>query len=713
MKTEYNQFQGMRPAVDPRRLDRTEATDTTDADLRYATVTPFHAPDPATLAGAATLDIGTGPNVEHVSDFTHWDPRVSDHPEGLYTVKERGICLAPSAVSRDAHARTYFSRSAGGMYDHGLDSAGTAFEERSTGIAAPAHQTDSVGDYIGTPVLEKRTVANLGFTIQWRYQIEHYTASPVAVVESNSIPDADVYGVVLVDSFLDYYYLNYMYKHDTTNAAHPMVAGSYSSNDYRFIMTGEMFSEDGRYLGKVIPSPSPYQTDTDAYISGTLADMSMKQITPTDANTPESPVSPGWPIFGGGLTYDVAELKFDPSTDETSRYRSYVFTYTTDRGEESAPSASTDPLAVLPSQTVNLPIWIGFAPTNAKNIRIYRTETTDSGTAFFYVDEVLLSTASGNKIQYEDEKMAVDLPGDTLPSLNWVPPPSDLKGLVLSTKGFYAGFSGSQLFLSELHLAYAWPDKYKIDFTGQILHIALYGDELAVFTDREIALITGNTPLEVRKVKVEGFELLTSIYSTVEVDRMLYFACPTGIAALSGPSVSVVSDPVISERYWRDNVDSAEVRIDSFDQALYLFSKDQAFRLGLGEGGGGFIKLSDSPLRDLYTSSTYQGVAMLPTSGTNYYLFNEGSAGNRTAKWMSRLEVADVPMAPLSIRILANGYPITFRIYDTVELAQTLTISNDSVRKLPVLRRGREWAFEIESAYNMVSLEVGTSGRVH
>jgi hypothetical protein len=533
------------------------------------------------------------------------------------------------------------------------------------------------------------------------------------VVESNNIPDADVYDVVLVDSFLDYYYLNYMYKHDTLNASHPIVAGSYNPANFRFIMTGELFSEGGRYLGKVIPSPSPYQTDTDAFISGTLADMNMKQIDPTDANTPEAPVAPGWPIFGGGgLIYDVAELKFDPSTDETSRYRSYLFTYVTDRGEESAPSASTDPLAVLPSQTVNLKLWIGFAPENAESIRIYRTETTDSGTNFFFIKELLLSTAIGNLIAYEDDVMTVDLPGDSLQTLTWAPPPVDLKGLVLSTKGFYAGYSGSNLYLSEPGLAYAWPDKYKIDFKGQIQHIALYGDNLVVFTDREIALIVGHTPLEVRKIKVEGFELLTSIYSTTEIDGLLYFACPTGIAALSGPSVSVVSEPVISKRFWTSNFNASEVRIDSFDQALYLFSLGQVFRLGLGEDSGGFIKLSDSSIRDLYTSSTYRGVIMLPTSGTGYYIFDKGSEGNRTAKWLSKLEVADVPMTPISVRVLAEGYPITFRIYDAVELAQTITITSDKIRKLPVLRRGREWAFEIESAYIMVSLEVGTSGRV-
>jgi hypothetical protein len=71
-------------------------------------------------------------------------------------------------------------------------------------------------------------------------------------------------------------------------------------------------------------------------------------------------------------------------------------------------------------------------------------------------------------------------------------------------------------------------------------------------------------------------------------------------------------------------------------------------------------------------------------------------------------------MAVISVRVLAEAYPVTFRAYegdDSVPLLE-LTLSSDSVRKLPVMRRGREWSFEIEGSSNIVSLEIGTSGRV-
>ncbi len=322
---------------------------------------------------------------------------------------------------------------------------------------------------------------------------------------------------------------------------------------------------------------------------------------------------------------------------------------------------------------------------------------------------------------YTDLLLSVDLPGDTLQSADWATPPAGLKGLVLSTKGFYAGYVGSQLYLSESFLAYAWPTDYAIDFTGDISHIARYGDMLAVFTDREIALIVGNNPLEVRKIKVEGFELLTSIYSTAELDGLLYFATPTGLAVLSGTNAAIVTDDVVAERWWRDNINASECRVVAFDNVVYLLAEPegQIYRMGLREDGGGFVRLSDSPIRDLYASSFFRGVVLLPNTETDYYIFNVGADTPRTAVWRSRVEVADIPMAVISVRVLADAYPVTFRIYEgddptPVSLGGVteITLDNDKIRKLPVMRRGREWSFEVEGATNIASLEIGTSGRV-
>lgn len=695
MKLEYRQFGGMRPAVDPRVLDKHEAFNTVDADLRYMTVNPFLQPDPNELAGitleplgylAAGLSDNVGTPVSHLHDTLHY--RDGSLVEGLYEVNERGTYIAPSAVAQDAHERVYFSRPGGGIYDRGRTDATGVPEERPVGVPAPVDP-----DLINTPQVSGRTVAELGYSFTWKYYIER-VATPFDAIDQGTLPQSDITVVSTPDLFDDVT-LTYTYDVPASSASHPF--NPYLPAEYHFIMYGEMTSTTGKFLGTVYPSPSVRATETDAYVGGSLATAQM--VYDPDPATTSS-------IYG-------CAVRFAKASDEYSVYRSYLFTYVTDRGEESAPSAPTDPVSVLPSQKVLLTIDVANAPPYAVAVRIYRTETTDSGTAFFFVEEVAIPP---DPVVYLDLLLSVDLPGDTLQSTNWNAPPATLKGLVLSTKGFYAGYVGSELYLSEMFLAYAWPTDYKIDFTGEISHITRYGDMLAVFTDREIALIVGNNPLEVRKIKVEGFELLTSIFSTSEMDGLLYFASPTGLAVLSGTNVAVVTDDIVAERWWRSNILVNECTLETFDNTVYLLSGPgtQLYRMGLRDDGGGFVRLSDQSIIDLYTSSFYQGVVMLPTSETDYYIFNVGDNDLRTVSWRSRTEVADIPMAVITVRVLADDYtsPIVFRCYSENGLQLELELNNDKVRKLPVMKRGREWSFEVEGATNIVSLEVGTSGRV-
>jgi hypothetical protein len=694
MKLEYRQFNGMRPAVDPRVLSKSEALDVVDADLRYMTVNPFLQPDPSELAGATLEPLGylaaglsdtAGTPVNHLHDTLHYRNDVL--VEGLYEVNERGTCIAASAVAQDEHERVYFSRPGGGVYDRGRTDGAGSPEERTVGVPAPVDP-----DLINPPLVAGRTTSELGYTFVWRYYFERI--SDGAITEEGSLDQGDIVITSTPDVFNDTI-LEYKYDVPADNVSHPFFGQD--PTVYHFIMYGEMTSATGRFLGTVYPSPSIRAGDTDAYIGGSLATAKMTY-------DPDPAVSTS--------TY-ACEVRFAKASDEYSTYRSYLFTYVTDRGEESAPSSPTDPISVLPSQKVVLTIDVTNAPSNAVAIRIYRTETTDSGTAFFFVAEEPIPP---DPVVYTDLLLSVDLPGDTLQTTDWAPPPSTLRGLVLSTKGFYAGYVGSELYLSEPFLAYAWPTDYKIDFTGDISHIARYGDMLAVFTDREIALIVGNTPLEVRKIKVEGFELLTSIYSTSELDGLLYFATPTGMGVLSGTNAAIVTDEVVAERWWRDNIDASECAVATFDNVIYLLAQPggQLYRMGLREDGGGFVRLSDSPIRDLHASSFFRGVVMLPTAETGYYIFNVGADVARTAVWRSRVEVADIPMAVISVRVLAEEYPVIFRVYEGEEAiaALEITLQNDRVRKLPVMRRGREWSFEVEGDTNIVSLEVGSQSPV-
>lgn len=712
MKLDYRMFGGMRPAVDPRTLSRTEALDAVDCDLRAQTAKPFLAPDVGELAPELRIPLGYGvfnptPDPDHIShlhDILHNED--GSIPKGLYEVAERGTYVAPSVVATDKYGRVYYSRPGGGMYDRGLDGTETSYEERPVGVPAPV-DPDKIEQPVSSPRVDPDPTA---FLCNWHYLVELKDGGEQ--VARGRIVDQDTsvifsYDTNEVGEPVYRYVYNKLYN--DAGSGHVAPEGLYPRATHNFIMYAELTSQKGRFLGTVYPEPSVRVIETDAYIGGTIATGETFQGNDLPAGS-----TPG---------LEFTDLNAVPAGTEYSHYRSYLFTYVTDRGEESAPSAPTDPIPVLPTYKVELDILVTDRPDNATSIRLYRTETTESGTAFFFVDELPLpGTPNPDVVEYTDFIVSVDLDGDTLQTLNWSPPPADLRGLTLSTKNFYAGYVGSQLYLSELYVPYAWPTDYIIDFTGDISHIARYGDTLAVFTDREIALIVGNTPLEVRKIKVEGFELLTSIFSTTEMDGLLYFCTPIGLAAVSGTNVAVVTDDLVSEKWWRDNINVHEARLVSFDNTLYLLHQPdgQVYRMGLQQDGGGFIRLSDQNVRDLYTSSSYLGVIFLLSEPEgDAYIFDVGANGDRFIKWRGRFEVADIPMAVISVRVLATNYPVQFRVYNELGLQLELPINSDKIRKLPVMKRGREWSFEVEVLdedgnlpANIVTLEVGTSGRV-
>jgi hypothetical protein len=314
MKLEYRQFGGMRPAVDPRVLNKQEALDTLDGDLRYMTVNPFLQPDPSELAGATLEPLGylaageseDGSPVNHLHDTLHYRNDVL--VEGLYEVNERGTYIAASAVAQDAHERVYFSRPGGGMYDRGRTDGADPVEERTVGVPAPVDP-----DLIRDPIfVGGRIVSELGYTFTWRYYIEQ-VGSPFAIDEEGALDQSKIVVTSTPDVFDDVT-LTYTYNVAEDDPTHPFY--NVDPAAFRFIMYAEMTSATGRFLGTVFPSPSARATETDAYVGGSLA---AAQMGPEDT----APV---------GIIY-YCDVRFAKASDEYSTYRSYVFTYVTDRGD--------------------------------------------------------------------------------------------------------------------------------------------------------------------------------------------------------------------------------------------------------------------------------------------------------------------------------------------------------------------------------------------
>lgn len=185
-----------------------------------------------------------------------------------------------------------------------------------------------------------------------------------------------------------------------------------------------------------------------------------------------------------------------PGASVTPEYRTYVYTYVSEYGEEGPPSPPSAEITVDPAGSVTLSVPAG-APTGSYNItlkRIYRSSAAAGGANYQFVAEIPLATSS-----YVDSKNQGDL-GEVLPSTDWVAPPTTLRGLRMMANGAAVGFTNKALHLSEPNLPHAWPHEYPID--AKIVGIGTFGQSVAVLTDTYPYVFSGVDPAAMSSTKL-------------------------------------------------------------------------------------------------------------------------------------------------------------------------------------------------------------------
>lgn len=278
-------------------------------------------------------------------------------------------------------------------------------------------------------------------------------------------------------------------------------------------------------------APGPVATDRLYYtgdgvpkmrVSGTV--YSLKLAAPTAALTG----TPGG--AGSGSTYT----------------RLYVYTFVTDFGEESEPCPISNEVSWQFGQTVTLS---GFqnapAGRNITKQRIYRSQTgTSGGTGLFLIAE--RAAANTNYV----DSIAADASGEALPSLDYNPPPDDLRNLVAMPNGMMAGISGKDLCFSEPWQPHAWPEKYRLtlDYEGQGL--GCYGTTLVVGTKGNPYLCGGTHPDAMVLEKLELNLPCLNTAGTIDLGYAVVYPSHDGLVKVEGGGATVPSAALFTRDQW-------------------------------------------------------------------------------------------------------------------------------------------------------------------
>ncbi len=263
----------------------------------------------------------------------------------------------------------------------------------------------------------------------------------------------------------------------------------------------------------------------------------------------------------------------------------YVHTFVSAWGEESAPS----PPLVL--EDVDTGHWQGSGgnlvqldfsetdPGSPYNMtggtrRIYRTSTGRVGIGNLYL---LVAEVAITVMTYDDTVRAVDL-GQELPShrfeggltITWDEPPDGLEGLVALAGGFYAGFVGNALYLSEPYYPHAWPSAYVRAVDYDIQGLIAIDDALYVVTKGFPYLFTGVHPVQMNKSRYPSHFPGSSSRGYAETLAGALFGSTDGLVLLGPGRAAVITRDTMGKGDWEAYEPSSH-HFHIHDGKLFLF----------------------------------------------------------------------------------------------------------------------------------------------
>lgn len=362
--------------------------------------------------------------------------------------------------------------------------------------------------------------------------------------------------------------------------------------------------------------------------------------------------------------------------------RFYIITYVTAWGEESAPSPVSSLVEVDQNDTVfgapNSPP-AGYGITKW---RYYRTNTGNTGAAFQFVDEVTFSAAAlagGTVTETADTKKSTEL-GEVCPSVTWLMPPKNLRGLVGMPNGIMLGFFDNTVCPCESYIPYAYPVEYQMTTEYPIVGIGVFGQTAVVTTQGFPYYCTGSDPASLSLQKMETPQACVSARSIASSDGGVIYASPDGLCMASGQGVQLITDNHFTHEDWTKlNPSSIVGEIHEF---TYYFMYDNGTRgcyaLHMGTGKLTTVDVVGTAFyADMLTDRLY-----VVNGNTIKALFSDSTY--RTAKWRSKVAVLGQQTAFAWLVIESNfEAPITVRWYGDGALVHTKVVTSRAPVRLP------------------------------
>jgi hypothetical protein len=279
----------------------------------------------------------------------------------------------------------------------------------------------------------------------------------------------------------------------------------------------------------------------------------------------------------------------------------YVFTfvrkYSDNWVEESAPSPVSNKLSALTNRQTSVTLPNGAITTGDYGITHKRLYRSTSGSNYFLVAEVAIGTSPTT------DNVAVASLGDAIETIDYLPPPDGMKGMITLPNGVLAGFMDNVVYLSDPYRPHAYPQRNQYAVHRPIIGLGNVGTTVVVITQGQVEIGRGVDPAAYSFVKRPGIFPCTSKRSIASTDVGVLWSTPRGMALCDGIQVLVATAEFLTKEEW-----TRDFYPDTIHGVVHAGRYYGWFQTGTDDGGrkvgGGFV-LDKTEEAFLTTTSEY------------------------------------------------------------------------------------------------------------
>ena len=388
-------------------------------------------------------------------------------------------------------------------------------------------------------------------------------------------------------------------------------------------------------------------------------------------------------------------------SSSNTELRYYGYTFVNDWGWEGQPS----PLASITCKTDDSVTfnWSAMPPAGNYNIsiaRIYRSEVGVSGSSdLFFLRDVTVTAGTTT-----DDRRAL---GDALETTDWQVPPADLSYLTAMWNGMLAGITGNAVRFCEPFAAYAWPQTYEVlPPDGKPVALGVFGQSLLVLTTSRPLLVGGTSPDSLDQQPLAVSQACIAPQSVASMGNGVAWACPDGLMFYGNGGARLLTAGLMTREDWQALAPSSV--IGKFYEGLYFGSYDP------GSGRKGFFIDTENPSGLFFFDAGYSVMHndellddLFVLSGTSVQRWDSGSAMTVTAK--SKVFRQSRLVCFSCAKVIADTFPVTFKVYADGVLKHTQTVANEKPFRLPSGYLATAWQLELSGTNSIQGVSMATS----